>query len=143
MVGAQRYDVTLFASPASLTMTGVDVFFGDGEASKSTTSGKLTVSYARSDARTMVGWTLAKGQTTLAANLKGFVKKVYNDSTDTSYAIDVTENASTAGYTQGYYNYWANGPVTTPRNRTINFTTAIPGQGIINFDVVVTETLPS
>lgn len=146
MVGNKEFKVTVFENAGTLTMDSVTVVgTTTGATAEKTTNdrNKIVVKHTRTSGKSAVGWTLSLGETKIPANQYVFTKKVMSNTNTISYGVDVTVDSKAKGYSQALYNYWLNGNISEPVNRTIDYTIAIPGYGNLNFDIEVTETIPA
>ena len=145
IAGGKEFKATVFENAGQLAIDSVTIIGTTEGATVNKTSnhtGKIVVEHTRTSGKSAVGWKLSESGKIIPENKYLFTKKVMATSTAVSYGIDVTSNAETSGYTSGMYNYWLNGSITEPVNRTIDYTVAIPGYGNINFDIKVTEIIP-
>ena len=141
MAGNKEFKVTVFENAGQLDIDSVTVV-GTTEGAtvnKTTDNGKIVVEHTRTSGKSAVGWVLKTGENVVPENKYAFTKKVMSTTNKVSYGVDITANAETSGYTSALYNYWLNGSITDPVNRTIDYTIAIPGYGSINFDIKITE----
>lgn len=145
MVGNKEFKVTVFENAGTLTMDSVTVVgtTAGATAEKTMENDRIVVKHTRTSGKSAVGWTLSVGKEKVPADKYVFTKKIMSNSSTVSYGVDVTVDSESKGYSQALYNYWLNGNISEPVNRTINYTIAIPGYGNINFDIQVTETVPA
>ena len=145
MAGDKEFNVTVFENSSPLTIDSVTIIgTTEGATVNKTTneSGKILVEHTRTSGKSAVGWTLSLSGEVIPENKYIFTKKVMSSTNAVSYGVDITANAEVNGYTSGMYNYWLNGSITEPVNRTIDYTVAIPGYGSVNFDLKITEIVP-
>ena len=145
IAGNKEFKVTVFENSSPLAIDAVTIIgTTDGATVNKTTNdaGKIVVEHTRTSGKSAVGWTLSLNEEVIPDNKYVFTKKVMSNSNQVSYGVDITTNAETTGYTSGMYNYYLNGSITEPVNRTIDYTVAIPGYGSVNFDFKVTEIVP-
>ena len=145
IAGNKEFKVVVFDNADQLTIDSVSIVgTTEGATVNKTTndSGKIVIEHTRTSGKSAVGWTLSLNGEVVPADKYVFTKKVMADSNTVSYGVDITSNAETTGYSSGLYNYWLNGSITEPVNRTIDYTVAIPGYGSVNFDVKITEIVP-
>lgn len=146
IAGNKEIKATVFENAGLLKMDSVTVVgTTTGATAEKTTNenGKVVVNHTRTSGKSAVGWVLSAGDKKIPKDIYVFTKKVISTSNAISYGVDITTDADKVGYTQALYNYWLNGSITEPVNRTIDYTVAIPGYGNINFDINVTETVPA
>lgn len=145
VAGSTEFKVTVFENAGTLNLDSVSIVGPtDGAEAEKTTNdaGKIVVNHTRTSGKTAVAWVLSSEETVLPAGLYVFTKKIASNNAKVSYGVDVTENVSSKGYTSALYNYWLNGNIAEPVNRTIDYTVAVPGYGNINFDINITEVVP-
>lgn len=145
LAGSKEFKATVFENAGTLNLDSVSVIgpTTGAEAEKTTNdAGKIVVNHTRTSGKTAVSFVFSSEETVLPANLYMFTKKVTSNNAKVSYGVDVTENANTEGYTSALYNYWLNGNIAEPVNRTIDYVVAVPGYGNINFDINITEVVP-
>ena len=144
--GNKEFNVTVFENANNLKMDSVTVVGTTTGATAEKTvnnDGKIVVNHTRESGKSAVGWTLSLDDKVIPADKYVFTKKFLSNNNTIAYGVDITVDAATKGYTQALYNYWLNGSITEPVNRTIDYTIAIPGYGNINFDINVTEIVPA
>lgn len=145
VVGSKEFKVTVFENAGTLVMDSVTVVGTTTGATAEKTindQNKIVVKHTRTSGKSAVGWTLSQNNTKIPAGKYVFTKKVMSNSSAVSYGVDITVDSETKGYSQALYNYWLNGNISEPVNRTIDYTIAIPGYGNLNFDIQVTEAVP-
>ena len=146
IAGNREFKVTVFENAGTLNIDSVTVVGTTQGASVEKTTNednKTVVNYKRSSGKTAAGWVLSVEDNVVPSGKYVFTKKVMSTTGTVSYGIDVTVDSTSKGYSQALYNYWLNGNITEPVNRTIDYTIAIPGYGNINFDINVTEIVPN
>ena len=138
-------NVKVYENSGNLSMGNVGAF-GKTEGAKAEktvdSSGKIIVKHTRESGRTFVGWVLTKENKPISKDLYVFTRKYYEESKSISYGIDVTADSEEFGYSTGLYNYYANGDITEPKSRKIDYVIAIPRIGNIEFVVDITENVP-
>ena len=145
MAGKKEFKITVFENAGQLSINSVTIVgTTEGATVNKTTNhmGKIVIKHTRTSGKSAVGWTLYSGEEPLPENKYLFTKKVLPNSNKVSYGIDLTSNEKTNGYTSALYNYWLNGSITEPVNRTIDYTVAAPGYGSVNFEIKITEIVP-
>ncbi len=136
--GTKIYMVRVFDNFGSITVGEVGAYgIIEGSNAEKTTdsSGKLVVSHTRESGKSFVGWELLKEGEPIEEGKIIYTKKLYEKEKLISYGIDMTVDVKENGYSSGLFNYYENGPITTPLNREVDYTLAIPNYGKINFIV--------
>lgn len=144
--GTKIYMVRVFDNFGSITVGEVGAYgIIEGSNAEKTTdsSGKLVVSHTRESGKSFVGWELLKEGEPIEEGKTIYTKKLYEKEKVISYGIDVTVDSSVKGYSSGLYNYYVNGEISNPLNRTIDYTISIPGVGNTNFEINFTEKTPA
>lgn len=143
--GNRIYNVKVYDDAGTISVGDVGVF-GEtqgGSATKQTDSaGELIIKHARTSGKTFVGWQLTKNKETLRKDLTIYTKKYYPETNTIAFGVDVTLDAAESGYSSGLYNYYQNGPISEPKNRTIKYTVAVPTVGNVSFELQISETIP-
>ncbi len=144
--GNKIYSIRVFEDGVNLTVDSVGVFgISSGASAEKTVDsfGHIIVKHTRESGQTSVGWVLSQNETVVPGGKYIFTKKFYEDTMTISYGVDVTLDANTTQRTAELYNYYQVGGITTPKNRTIDYTIAIPNIGNVNFEIQITERIPS
>lgn len=143
--GKKVYSIRVFKDSGSMSIGDVGVF-GDKEGAQATkqvdSAGETVVKHSRESGKTSVGFVLTKDKQPIQKGLVLFTRKLFQENNSISYGVDVSSNAEEKGFTFEFYNYFKEGEIETPKNRTIKYSVASPSVGSLTFELQVTEKIP-
>lgn len=147
-IGVNKFNCVVYTSASatsSISLTGVSVYGGiqgyNNTIELDDTSGIPVVKLSREDGTAAAGWLLTVDGNNVVQDTILITKKEYSNGDPTAYGITMAIGNDTI--TDATFNYYLNGPIVEPVNRTISYKVVIPNTGSIIFDIEVTETIPT
>ena len=103
------------------------------------TDGTQKVILNRQDGTASAGWLVHVNGTPIGPNTLLLTRKEYSDGSPTSYGITRAIGSDTI--TDATYNYYLNGAIVEPKNRSINYKVVNPLEGSIEFIIETNESV--